>query len=273
MQRGEKVATASDGAKVFRRRWAPAGSSKATVCLVHGVCEHSGRYERIAEALTTASYAVSAFDLRGHGRSSGQRGDARLAATIRDIDELVGEERKLTGKVFLYGQSLGGLCALAYALEHGSRVDGVVASAPVLHTALREQRSKVLLVRTLGRLLPALGVRPGLDDTKLMRDDAVLADRRQDPLVHDRVSAGLARDVLDTCDRVLREAERFAVPLPLVHGRADEINFLRGSEEMARKVKGDCTLHVYDGVRHHPHNDPERNRIFGDVVAWLDRHV
>lgn len=276
MQRWEAFGTAFDGAKLFKRRWIPDdGIAKATVCLLHGVCEHSGRYERVAESLTSAGYAVSSFDLRGHGRSSGSRGDARFAPTMRDIDALIAEDRERTpaGKLFMYGQSLGGLLTLAYVLDRAPAVSGVVASAPVLHTALSKQRVKVLAAKSIGWVLPSLGMRPGLVDTKLMRDDAVLAERRRDPLVIDRVTAGLARDVLDTTGRVLRDAHRFPAPLLLIHGRADEVNFLSGSEEMISKVKGDRTLRVYDDVLHHPHNDPERHRIFADVVAWLDQHL
>jgi acylglycerol lipase len=276
MQRTEATMNAFDGAQLFTRRWVPDDATpKAAVLLVHGVCEHSGRYERVAEALTGAGYALASFDLRGHGRSSGRRGDARLAPTMRDIGDLLARERERTpsGKVFMYGQSLGGLFTLAYVLDRAPALAGVVVSAPVLHTALRRQPLKIAVAKTLGRFLPSLGMRPGLDDTKLMRDDAVLADRRRDSLVIDRVTLGLARDVLATTDQVLRDCDRFPAPLLVIHGRDDEVNFSSGSEELISKVKGDRTLHLYDGVLHHPHNDPERHRIFADVVAWLDQHV
>lgn len=279
MSHWEGSRKASDGTEIFLRRSSPEGETKAVVCFVHGVCEHSGRYARIADALTSAGYEFSAFDLRGHGRSGGKRGDARLEPTKDDVAELIraARERPTTSrKVFLYGQSLGGLVALAYTLDRDPRPDGVIASAPVLHTALRRQRAKVLVARTLGRLVPSLGMKPGLDPQKLMRDDDVLADRAKDPLVIDRVTAGLARDVLRATDHVLANAARFPVPLLLLHGTADEINLLTGSEEMhasAASGGADVTLKVYEGVKHHPHNDPERTRVFADVVAWLDRHL
>jgi acylglycerol lipase len=252
----------------------PDGEAKAAVGLVHGVCEHSGRYDRIGEALTRAGYVVCAFDLRGHGRSSGARGDTRLGPTMRDLDALIDDAREQapSRKVFLYGQSLGGLLVLDYVRDRRPDVRGVVASAPALHTALGKQPLKLAVARTLGRLLPTLGMRPGLSDTKLMRDDAVLADRRRDPLVHDRVTAGMARDVLDAVARVRRDARAFPAPLLLIHGRADEVNFLSGSEEMAAKARG-ATLRVYDGVKHHPHNDPDRATVFEHVVSWLDDHL
>jgi acylglycerol lipase len=275
MRRWEGFRDAADGARLFCRRWMPDGEAKAAVGLLHGVCEHTGRYDRVAEPLTGAGYVVCAFDLRGHGRSSGARGDTRLEPTMRDVDALLDDARSQVSsrKVFLFGQSLGGLLALAYVLDRKPDVRGVVASAPVLHTALSKQRLKVAIARTIGRVAPSLGMRPGLSEAKLMRDEAVLADRRRDPLVHDRVTAGTARDVLDAAARVLREAHRFPAPLLLIHGRADEVNLLSGSEEMAAKVPGDATLRVYDGVKHHPHNDPDRTAIFEHVVAWLDGHL
>lgn len=275
MQREEGYAQAADGARLYTRRWTPDGHAKATVCLLHGVCEHSGRYERIADFLTGGGYAVSSFDFRGHGRSSGRRGDARFEPTLRDVHDLVERERARIagGGIFLYGQSLGGLVALAYALDRRPALDGIVAAAPALRTKLREQRLKVLVAMSLGRMVPSLSLRPGLDPAKLMRDASVLEERSRDPLVHDRVSAGLARDALLAADRVLRDARDLSIPLLLVHGDADEINSLRGSEEMFQKVRGDRTLKVYEGVRHHPHNDPDRDRIFRDVISWLDAHV
>lgn len=131
----------------------------------------------------------------------------------------------------------------------------------------------MLVARAFGRLAPRLSLPAGLDDTKLMRDEEVRAARRNDPLVHDRVTAGFGREALDAADRVLREAHRLSVPRLVIHGRADAIDYLSGSEALVAEAKGDVTLNVYDDVLHHPHNDPERTRIFDDVVSWLDRHL
>lgn len=114
----------------------------------------------------------------------------------------------------------------------------------------------MLVARAFGRLAPRLSLPAGLDDTKLMRDEEVRAARRNDPLVHDRVTAGFGREALDAADRVLREAHRLSVPRLVIHGRADAIDYLSGSEALVAEAKGDVTLNVYD-----------------DVVSWLDRHL
>ncbi len=270
----EGFRTASDGAKLFTRRWVPDGVAKGSVLVLHGVCEHSGRYERVAKYLGDGGYIVSSLDLRGHGRSPGRRGDARFEPTLRDIDELLEEERTRGsgGPRYLYGQSLGGLLALTYVLDRRPSLAGVVASAPVLHTSLSDRQAKVFVARALGAIAPGLGMPAGLDDTKLMRDQQVLADRRRDPLVHDRITAGLARDALAAAARILEQGGDISIPLLLIHGDADQINRLSGSQALASKAKGDCTLNVYADVLHHPHNDPERDVIFADVVGWLTAH-
>jgi alpha-beta hydrolase superfamily lysophospholipase len=263
-------ATAFDGSRRFTRRWDPPGPVKASVLLVHGIGEHSGRYERVGRHLASAGYAVQAPDLRGHGRSDGKRGHARFADVFRDLDELLAGDPHGGGPAFLYGHSLGGLLVLAYALARAPAVAGVVASAAALHTALREQRLKMLAARAVGPLLPALTVPSGLDDTRLTRDPAELADYRADPLVHRRASLGLGLDVDRAIDRVLATITELPAPVLLVHGGADRINHVTGSEQIARALGARCTLRVYEDVPHKPHCDPESARILDDVVSWLD---
>ena len=137
--------------EVFEREWAPAGDPRATVALVHGLGEHSGRYEKLAERFTQASYGVRAIHLRGHGESPGARRHA-LRAGARAHDGLV--ERCGT-PVFLYGHSLGALLAVLWLLERpGAPVAGAVVSAIGLHSALKEQAAKVRAARVLGRAVP-----------------------------------------------------------------------------------------------------------------------
>lgn len=262
-----------DGVRIFRHRWDPPGRARAAVCIVHGIGEHGARYADVAARMCDAGYVVSALDLRGHGRSDGRRGDARFHAALNDVGDLVADASSEGLPVFLYGHSLGGLLALLYSLRRPAWLAGVVATGPALHTALREQRLKVGLARLLGRLLPSVTVPSGLDDTKLNRDPAVIEAYRADPLVHDRASLGFALDALVAIDEVLSRASELSLPLLLVHGGRDDINRVSGSEEVARKVAGGCTLKVYDGLFHAVEHEPERDSVIDDVIAWMDHHV
>jgi alpha-beta hydrolase superfamily lysophospholipase len=264
------------GVKIHTRWWEPDGPAKAAVCLVHGLGEHSGRYGAVASRLTEAGYAVFAFDLRGHGESGGRRGDTRFAAAYEDIDRLLADSAAwLPGAPrFLYGHSLGGLLVLAYTLDRRPALAGVVASGAALHNALREQKAKLVLVRSLAPLLPHLALPSGLDDTLISRDPAVVAAYRADPLTHDRATLGFGRDAVDAADAALADATGFPVPLLLLHGGADRLTSPSGSRAFATALGTErCTLIVYDGLYHEVHNEPEQARVSADVVAWLDERI
>jgi len=258
------------------REWEPDEPPKAVIGLVHGLGEHSGRYGPVAARFTAAGYAVCAFDLRGHGASGGRRGDTRFTDAFDDIDRLLaGAAARFPDRPrFLYGHSLGGLLVLAYTLARRPAVAGVVASGPALHNALREQKAKMVAVRLLGPILPTLALPSGLDDRLISRDPAVVAAYRADPLNHDRATLGFALDALRTADTVLAAAGEFPVPLLLIHGGGDRITYPSGSRAVADALGPQrCTLIVYDGLFHEVHNEPERDRVLGDVVAWLDSRL
>src|SRR5919199_2405933 len=124
---------AADGVRLYGQGWQPQGEPLAVVCLVHGQGEHSGRYAGLAAALVEAGYAVLAFDLRGHGRSEGQRGHTpSYDAWLGDIARLLEEagNRFPRRPRFLYGHSMGGNLVLGYALRraHADPLAGVIAS-------------------------------------------------------------------------------------------------------------------------------------------------
>jgi len=261
------------GTTIHTRRWEPDGPARAVVGLVHGLGEHSGRYGHVAARLTDAGYAVCAFDLRGHGRSGGRRGDTRLADTFGDVDRLLaGAADRYPGvPAFLYGHSLGGLVVLAYTLARRPAVAGVVSSAPALETALREQKVKVAAVRLLAPLLPHVTLPSGLDADGISRDPAVVAAYRADPLVHDKASLGFGRDAITAADSALAGAAGFPVPLLLLHGGADRLTYPAGSRAFAAALgPTTCTLKIYDGLFHELHNEPEQAEVLSDVIRWLD---
>lgn len=274
MSGGEFPVVGADGDAIFTRRWPPPGRLEGSVVVLHGIGEHSGRYQHVAERLAAGGYAVRAMDFRGHGRSPGRRGDLRFAPTLDDIAAVIAAERRLHRRpVFLYGHSLGGFLALLYTLVRTPALAGVIVTGPALQTALHEQRAKVAAARLLGRLVPGLSMPSGLDDTLLSRDPDVLAAYRSDPLVHRRASLGFAFDAVTAVEQVKASAGRFPLPLLIVHGGDDRIAFLHGSQEFAAGHVGDCTLRVYDGVFHSVEHEPEHGMIIDDVLAWMGERV
>jgi acylglycerol lipase len=265
----------ADGTALHATWWAPAGPPKGTVVRVHGLGEHSGRNAHVGERLNESGYAVAMFDLRGHGRSPGGRGHTPFDRTMEDIAACLAEARVRVPGVprFLYGHSLGGLLVLTYALRLKPELAGVVVSSAALRSPVLEQQLKMKAAKVLGSALPAIAIPSGLDDAGLSRDPAVIAAYRADPLVHDKGSFALGKGSSEGADWALAHAGDFTLPLLMLHGSDDPIVYARGTEEFASKVKGDVTVQMYEGLLHEPHNEPEKDEVLADVVAWLDAHL
>ncbi len=243
----------------------------AVVALLHGLGEHSGRYEHVAARFTAAELAVRALDLRGHGRSPGPRGATRFEPAVADLSALVQRCGERGAPVFVYGHSLGALIAALWLVrEPAPPVAGAVLSAIGLHSALREQAAKVRAARVLGRVLPKARVRSGIDPATLSRDPAVAEAYREDKLVHDTASLGFGLDALEAIDEIAAGAPRLTVPLLVIHGGEDQVAYASGARELAALAPSVTTLHVYDGLFHEIHHEPERDRVLGDVLAWID---
>ncbi|MFD5178206.1 alpha/beta hydrolase [Nocardia sp. NPDC058379] len=261
------------GPRLTSLHWVPRGPARASVVLLHGLGEHAARYDSTARLFTAAGFSVLAMDYEGFGRSEGRRGDVRYESTARAVDHLISHERARTGgaPVVLYGHSLGGLYAFLYAADRpGADVAAVVATGPAFDSELRNQRLKVAVVRSLGRVFATLTVPNGLRFERINRDPAVVAERYADPLVHGRATARFAIDVLAQMDRVASAATRVAAPLLVVHGDADLINPISASRRVVDLVPS-ATLRTCPGVYHGVEDEPEGPVVLADVIAWIDR--
>jgi acylglycerol lipase len=146
-----------DQSNMFARGWSPDGQPKGVVCLVHGLGEHVGRYEHVGAALTNAGYALLGYDLRGHGRSDGQRGHIPDFQSLMDdiADFLEQASQRYPGKpIFLYGHSLGGNLVLNYGLRVHPRINGVIASSPWLKLPVEPPASKIALAKLMVNIMP-----------------------------------------------------------------------------------------------------------------------
>jgi len=269
-----------DGIKFLIQGWEPQlAKPKAVIVLIHGLGEHTGRYTHVGKALTDAGYALTGFDLRGHGKSGGARGHSpSLDAFMQDIRQFFQQvtQRYPETPQFLYGHSLGGLLSLAYALQYSAGLKGVIVTGAGLRSPLQEQKGKIAMVNMLGSLLPVLTVPSGLDATTISRDAEVVQKYVNDPLVHDKSSLGLGKSALSAIDLCFARAKEFPLPLLMMHGTADKLTYPSGSEDfarLAREAGGDVTLKLWDGLYHEIHNEPEKAEVFQTMIAWLGWHL
>lgn len=262
--------------KLFFQTWQPDGQAKGAILLVHGMGEHSGRYLHVGEYLTKKGFAVFTCDLRGHGKSGGQRGHITPKDYyLSEIDILFSQADQQFPRLprFLYGHSLGGLLVLNYTLRRKPEVAGVIVTGAGLRTALEKQTVKIIAARIFSKLLPAMSMPSGLDATSISRDEQVVRAYQSDPLVHDRATPAFAITSLSTIHYIFSHAAEFPCPLLVMHGGADKLTYPRGSQELAETVGDKCTLKIWDGLYHELHNEPEKLEVLEYTVDWITQHL
>lgn len=165
-----------DGIQLFHRRWAHP-SPRAGLLIVHGLKDHSGRYAEFANSLAKAGWQVDAFDLRGHGRSTGPRQRIhRFNEYVLDLGAEVSEVQATapTRPLFLFGHSLGGSIVARFALERRPKVQGIVLSAPALQAPAGVSGFAVGFTKFLSAVAPGAHVL-NLRNDQFSRDPAVVA--------------------------------------------------------------------------------------------------
>jgi alpha-beta hydrolase superfamily lysophospholipase len=275
MKNSEWTWKSKDGLEIYARSWEPE-IAKAVICLVHGLGEHSGRYAHVAQAFVDAGFALVAFDLRGHGRSGGQRGHfPSLEAIMDDIDQHIRQasEKFPALPVFLYGHSLGALLVLNYATYHEYTLKGVIVTGAGLRSPVLEQKAKVALSKVMGGMLPTLTIPTGLDSDGISRDPEIVRVYKNDPLVHEVATLSAARTGIAAVERAFAHAVEFPAPLLIMHGTADPVTYPYGSQEFAALIPGNCTLKLWDGLYHEIHNEPEQKDVFAFTIDWMNAQL
>jgi acylglycerol lipase len=262
------------GVEIFYQSWLPDAPARAALIIVHGLGEHSDRYDHVAQALTGDGIAVYACDHRGHGRSQGPRAVVDVADVVADVDQLVvlaaGEHPDTP--VFMLGHSLGGMIAVRYALDHQARLSGLVLSG-----ALATVDASPAL-RRIGRLVSAIAPRTpmiALDAELVSRDPAVVAAYRADPLVHHgRIPARTAAQIADTTAAFPEQVGAIVLPTLILYGTADGLCPPAGSVMLGEQLGStDVSIRAYEGLYHEILNEPERATVIGDVRDWLTARI
>lgn len=266
---------ANDGDNIVIQDWPlEAGVAlRGVVIVVHGLGEHAGRYDHVARRLNQWGFAVRGYDQCGHGESGGARGglptDTRL---LDDLADIVDSTRARTGHkapVVLLGHSLGGLVAARFVAQAIRPVDALVLSSPALDPGLSHFQK--FLVALLSQLAPHLRVGNGLKPAFLSHDRAVVAAYQADPLVHDRISARLARFIAQSGPQTVAMAAQWVVPTLLLYAGDDRLVNPQGSRAFAAAAPQQTVRAVcFDTLYHEIFNEPDSAPVFGALQAWLD---
>ncbi len=284
IKKHEEYIEGASGTRLFYRVWkrddyGPAGHKypAASVVIVHGLGEHSGRYEDLGNYLANIGFAVYAPDQKGHGRSYGRRGHVHsFEDFITDLHQIVNIVRtdEFGKKIFLLGHSLGGLIALMYAIKFHEGLSGVIASSPSLKLRVAVPIYKELLGRLLSPVLPALTLDNEIDPSFLSHDLKVVDDYLKDPLVHKRISLGLYNEMLRAMTWTMKHATELAIPSLVLLAEDDWIVDIEGTTRFYKRIRlGDKLIKIYKGHYHENFNEPDKGEVFADVSHWLARRI
>lgn len=263
--------TAADATMLLTRHWPAgvAGDQWASVLLVHGLGEHSGRYEHVGEQLAAAGIDTFGFDNRGNGGSGGRRGHVdRWSQYHDDLAERLAAVRAVSAgrPVALYGHSLGGLVVAGYCLSDRPKPDLAILSSPGLDSTLPGWQKAMAPI--VGRFLPMLAIPNAIDGATLSRDPSVAAKMAADPLCVKASTTGLGLEGFREQARVRAAAHGgLGIPTLVLHGEDDGLVPVGSSAVFEGAPL--TTRRTFPGLRHELHNEPERPAVIDGVIAWL----
>lgn len=253
----------------------PQSTPRAFILFIHGLGEHTGRYDHLASFLNSNGIGFTGVDLPGHGRSDGARGHIGSYALTDEMTTILNEH---IGKTFpgvpviLYGHSLGGGIVLEHLIRCKPNFRGAIVTSPWIKLAFQPSRFKILLAGTLKYILPGLTQPSGLVVDHISHDREVVEKYKSDPLVHDRISVSLFYNAMNAGAYALSNAGRLEIPMLLMHGSSDMICSPEGSREFAFAT-AKAELKIWDGGYHELHNEPFKADVFGYLLNWINRQL
>ncbi len=214
------------------------------------------------------------MDNRHHGQSEGIKGRVdKLRYFIEDLKAFYEHIRaeNPNKEVFILGHSMGAAISLGLAIELGVQPAGLIISGAPLRANPVLPIPVIALLRPLALLLPYLGLYK-LNSSQLSKDPAVVDVYDHDPLVfRGKITAGLAIELLWQARHLEKGMSKITAPILILHGQEDQVCQSIAAEILNRKVSSlDKSIKIYPGLRHEILNEPERERVFADISAWLD---
>lgn len=276
MKHREGTFLGAAGLRLYYQSWHPQKRSRAIVVIVHGLGGHSDLFANLVQYLVDCGDTVYGFDLRGNGRSPGQRSYINSWTEFReDLEAFVRliEVKESDSPCFLLGHSLGATIVLDYVLRSPRQWQGVILIAPALGN-VGVSPLKLAIGRILSKVWPRFSLDTGIDLAASSRDPQVLKAYAQDPLRHSRGTARLATEFLKTVNWIEAHASELQVPLLILHGGADRVTLPESSRLFFERVTfADKEKREYPGAYHEIFNDLDYQQILCDLKDWLERHL
>jgi len=263
------------GFNIFVRSWRPSAKPRAIVVIVHGFNAHSGQYGWVAGQFVDAGLAVYALDLRGRGRSDGERFYVdKIADYVNDVKSLVDvvKSREPGLKVFLLGHSAGGVTSSLYCLDHQAELAGFICEDFAFQ--LPAPDFALAALRGLSHLAPHAHVLK-LKNEDFSRDAEVVAAMNADPLIaHEVQPTRTLAELARADERLKNEFPGITLPLLILHGTGDKAALAKGSQLFFDSAGStDKTLKLYEGFYHDPLHDIGKEQVMNDIGSWIEARL
>jgi acylglycerol lipase len=267
----EEMFEGTGGLNLAARTWRPAGNPRGVVVIAHGFKSHSGVYGWVADQLVKRDLTVYALDLRGHGKSEGERYYVdKFSDYVDDLVRFIAiaKAREPGLPVFLLGHSAGGVIGCTYALDHQQDIAGLICESFAYEVPAPD--FALAVIKGLSHIVPHAHVLK-LKDEDFSRDPKFVEAMKIDPLViHTAGPTNTLAEMVRADERLKAEFSRITLPILILHGTADKAAKPSGSQHFFDAAGSrDKTLKLYEGHFHDLLNDVDKEVVMADVVEWI----
>lgn len=241
---------------------------KGVVIITHGIALHSIYYRKMAELLNEAGYSVLLYDVRGHGKSQGKRGDVKSVYQFTaDLYELIEHVRTITDvPVYLLGHSMGGIITKVYATMYDNFDGTIILSSPVSSKALG------ILNMLPSWMVGFMKVKTDFSDPRLSHfppSDNV------DPYA---LKFFTGRLIIQTLKKGTKHIEKnissYKKPVLVMHGSDDKLVKPEASKNFYESIPyEDKALVIVEGGYHNLNNDTVTEQVLDEITKWLNNHL
>ncbi len=275
-QRAESFFQGANKNRLFCQIWEPA-QVKGHLIITHGQAEHSGCYHRLIEGIQSLSYAVYAWDLRGHGRSEGQRGYVRdFSDYIRDFEFFLQHLRSqfhlYPEQISLLGHSMGGLIQLQTQIDNPHwKFKSQVLSSPMLGVAVEVPLYKDIAALIFSKVLPTVTLDNEIKYEDLTRDPEVIREFNSDVLRHHKISPEAYLGAISSIEGLREKVERITTPTLLQIPTDDPVVGSETSRKLFQKLGSPLKImKEYPERKHEIYNDLGREEVFQDILRFFN---
>ncbi len=260
---------------IVYRSMRPASQPRGVVVIVPGFNSHGGQYLWVGEQLVESGLAVYIVDLRGRGKSDGERYYVdSFGDYVSDVEGLmaIAKSREPGLPVYLLGHSAGGVVSCIYTLAHQGELAGLICESFAFQVPAPDFAIAVL--KGLSHVAPHAHVL-ALNNADFSRDPAVVKAMNEDPLIaHETQPTKTVAEMARADDRLKQSFGQFTLPLLILHGTMDKATKPSGSQMFFDNAGAtDKTLKLYEGAYHDLLNDTDKVTVMGDIKGWLDARL